>query len=72
MPISKKMNFTKKNFAGLFVIILLEFVLAGCRKSDYIVDEVVSIRDNGAGTGTTTWRNKMPNSGNISALGKTR
>jgi hypothetical protein len=50
------MNITTKNFPALLLIILLALVPAGCRKSDYVVDRVESIRDNGAGTGTTTWR----------------
>ena len=56
MPISKKKNIPAQNYAGLLLIIMLVLVPAGCRKSDYIVDQVVSISDNGAGTGTTTWR----------------
>ena len=56
MPISKKMNILAQNFACLLMIVLLVIVPAGCRKSDYIVDQVVSVSDNGAGTGTTTWR----------------
>ena len=56
MPISKKKNIPVQNYAGLLLIIMLVVVPAGCRKSDYIVDQVVSISDNGAGTGTTTWR----------------
>ena len=56
MPISKKMNILAQNFACLLMIVLLVIVSASCRKSDYIVDQVVFIRDNGAGTGTTTWR----------------
>ncbi len=40
----------------VFITIVLMLVSASCRKSDYVVDSVESIRDNGAGTGTTTWR----------------
>ncbi len=50
------MNITTKNSPALLLIILLALVPAGCRKSDYVVDQEESIRDNGAGTGTTTWR----------------
>ncbi len=56
MFVLKKMNIITKNSPGLLLIILLAHVPAGCRKSDYVVDRVESIRDNGAGTGTTTWR----------------
>jgi hypothetical protein len=39
----------------LFFILLL-FALLACRKSDYETNEgPISIRDNGSGTGTTTW-----------------
>jgi hypothetical protein len=42
--------------AGYLFTIVLVLLMASCRKSDYEVDRVESIRDNGAGTGTTTWR----------------
>jgi len=45
-----------KFFTDLSLIILIVIVSASCRKSDYEVDNVESIRDNGSGTGTTTWR----------------
>jgi hypothetical protein len=38
------------------MIVILVLMITGCRKSHYVVDEVEIIRDNGAGTGTTTWR----------------
>jgi hypothetical protein len=41
---------------GLHTIILMAVLLTGCRKSDYMVDMVETIRDNGAGTGTATWK----------------
>lgn len=56
MPISKHMNIPRPFGTGLFMIILGVLVQTSCRKSDYIVDPQESVRDNGAGTGTTTWR----------------
>ena len=56
MPISIVMKIHTQNLAGIILIILLALIPAGCRKSDYEVDHVESIRDNGAGTGTATWR----------------
>lgn len=56
MPISFVIKTITQNIGGFLLIILLVFVPAACRKSDYEVDYVESIRDNGAGTGTTTWR----------------
>jgi hypothetical protein len=40
---------------GICLVIILMMVPAACRKSDYVVDPVEWIRDNGAGTGTVTW-----------------
>jgi hypothetical protein len=45
-----------QNVSALLLIILLVIATGSCRKSDYEVDHVESIRDNGGGTGTTTWR----------------
>ena len=56
MPISIVMKIHTQNLAGIILIILLVLVPAGCRKSDYEVDHVESISDNGAGTGTITWK----------------
>jgi hypothetical protein len=56
MPISKEIHNHALKFTGLIMIILQVVVPCSCRKSDYVVDQVESIRDNGAGTGTTTWR----------------
>lgn len=56
MPISIVMKIHTQNLAGIILIILLVLVPASCRKSDYEVDHVESIRDNGAGTGTITWK----------------
>lgn len=39
-----------------FVILSFIFFHNQCRKSDYFLNETVSIRDNGAGTGTVTWK----------------
>jgi hypothetical protein len=44
-----------KKITSLCLMILLILMITGCRKSDFIVDEVETIRDNGAGTGTITW-----------------
>lgn len=38
-------------------LLFLVLILSGCRKSEYIVEETETIRDNGAGTGTVTWTN---------------
>ena len=56
MRISKILSTRKQKIAFLHLNILLVMVLTGCRKSDYVVDRVETIRDNGNGTGTTTWR----------------
>ena len=50
-----KKHFISIGFAGSHMIIILIMMWSGCRKSDYLVDEVETIRDNGAGTGTVTW-----------------
>jgi len=44
----------------VFFIIVMFVVVAGCRKSDYLVEgDAEAFRDNGQGTGTVTWtRNK--------------
>jgi hypothetical protein len=41
--------------SGIFLALAAGLCFSGCRKSDYMVDETESIRDNGAGTGTVTW-----------------
>ena len=39
-----------------FVLIAIPAIIfPGCRKSDFHVDEIETIRDNGTGTGTVTW-----------------
>jgi len=56
MPISKEIYKPTQNVSALLLIILLLIATGSCRKSEYKVDHVESIRDNGGGTGTTTWR----------------
>ncbi len=53
------MNIRFKDCISLFYYLLLVIVYAACRKSDYDVEKVENIRDNGAGTGTTTWQKTM-------------
>lgn len=57
MPFLKGMNRYVRPENGIYFTICLFLIFSACRKSDYVVDQVVSIRDNGAGTGTTTWTN---------------
>jgi len=52
MPISKEKYNPMQNVSALLLIILLVIATDSCRKSDYEVDHVESIRDNGGGTGT--------------------
>ncbi len=40
----------------ILLMLLSTLVPSGCRKSEYVVDQVESIRDNGAGTGTVIWK----------------
>lgn len=42
-------------FSGILIWPLLLTVSFSCRKSEYILDETIFVRDNGAGTGTVTW-----------------
>ena len=39
----------------LCLLIILVLSVTDCRKSEYLVGDVETVRDNGAGTGTTTW-----------------
>ena len=46
------------NIPGLQKLLLILGVLSifsSCRKSDYIIEEVETITDQGGGTGTVTW-----------------
>ena len=44
-----------KRFLTIFILVL-PVIFSSCRKSDYLVQEqTITIRDNGGGTGTTTW-----------------
>jgi hypothetical protein len=52
---SETMRTGTQGSASLCLLIILVLALTGCRKSEYLVEEVETIRDNGAGTGTTTW-----------------
>ncbi len=49
------MKLDKYYYTNLSLYILLLLSFSGCRKSDYVVDRVERISDNGTGTGTTTW-----------------
>ncbi|HPE87579.1 MAG TPA: hypothetical protein PLS41_09675 [Bacteroidales bacterium] len=42
----------------LCIIILFVFFQEGCRKSDWILTEEITVYDNGLGTGTVTWNSK--------------
>ena len=47
---------TKHTLKGILIILALVVVLSACRKSDYeVIESNVTVRDQGQGTGTTTW-----------------
>ena len=52
---STVMNLLSRNSAWILAIAFLLVFFSNCRKSDFIVEETETIRDNGAGTGTVTW-----------------
>lgn len=45
----------KRSLPHLLIFILLAFIQHACRKSDYLLEETVPVRDQGTGTGTVTW-----------------
>lgn len=51
------MNFQQSYFKHLapFTLLILFTAFSACRKSDYIIEELETINDQGGGTGTTVW-----------------
>jgi hypothetical protein len=54
---SEPQIYTPRNLAFLTLLMLLAFLtfFSSCRKSDYNIEKVESIRDQGGGTGTVKW-----------------